>query len=243
MSTITDSLKNFYKKLGGSLSNLGPNSTSADIVDAMAEVYTDKEGTYVEVTEEVTEGTKIATIKTNNEDHDIYAPVELPAVTSADEGKVLSVDSNGAWIADDIPTELPAVTSADEGKVLSVDSNGDWAASDSNSFFDIEATVNITSTSATSGIVGTLDITSYANWGQACTALINSGKRGRIIGKKDQWTTWVILENYRGVDGVSFNFIMESSSTKLKYYYIWTPLSAAYTDANIRLITIQAATS
>ena len=130
MSTITDSLKNFYKKLGGNLSSLGPNSTSADIVDAMAEVYTDKEGTYVEVTESVTEGTKIATITTNNVDHDIYAPVELPAVTSVDEGKVLTVDSNGDWGADDIPAELPAVTSADEGKVLSVDGNGDWIADD-----------------------------------------------------------------------------------------------------------------
>ena len=77
MKTITDSLKNFYAKLGGNPSNLPSRSTSADIIDAMSDVYTDKEGTHVEVTTQVTEGTKIATIKTNNEDHDIYAPKEV----------------------------------------------------------------------------------------------------------------------------------------------------------------------
>ena len=74
MKTITDALKNFYVKLGGDVSKLPSRTTSADLIDAMSDVYTDKEGTHVEVTTQVTEGTKIATIKTNNEDHDIYAP-------------------------------------------------------------------------------------------------------------------------------------------------------------------------
>lgn len=52
-------------------------------------------------------------------------PKELPAVTSADNGKVLGV-SSGVWTKVAAPSGLPAATSADEGKLLGVDSNGDW---------------------------------------------------------------------------------------------------------------------
>lgn len=48
---------------------------------------------------------------------------ELPAYSSADEGKFLGVDANGHVVWDNVPSELPAVTSADVGKVLSVDNN------------------------------------------------------------------------------------------------------------------------
>lgn len=51
------------------------------------------------------------------------AVVGTPAVTAADNGKVLKV-VEGAWVAG---TELPAVTAADNGKVLKV-VNGAWAA-------------------------------------------------------------------------------------------------------------------
>lgn len=51
-------------------------------------------------------------------------PDELPAVTAADNNKVLKVIS-GAWAAGNAPTELPAVSTADNGSVLMV-IGGEW---------------------------------------------------------------------------------------------------------------------
>lgn len=52
----------------------------------------------------------------------------LPDVTSADAGKVLAVDANGAWGAQEPPSGMPAVTASDAGKVAVVNSNGIWVA-------------------------------------------------------------------------------------------------------------------
>lgn len=53
--------------------------------------------------------------------------VELPAVTTEDNGDVLTV-VEGKWAKAGIPAQLPTVTSEDAGKVLTVNSEGQWVA-------------------------------------------------------------------------------------------------------------------
>ena len=53
---------------------------------------------------------------------------ELPAVTAADAGKILTVNAEGKWVAAAPASQLPAVTSSDSGKVLTVSAQGAWGA-------------------------------------------------------------------------------------------------------------------
>ena len=63
---------------------------------------------------------------TEQEKQDILTSKELPSVSSADNGKVLMVES-GKWKKKDIPSQLPAVSAEDNGKVLKV-VDGVWTA-------------------------------------------------------------------------------------------------------------------
>ena len=54
--------------------------------------------------------------------------LELPTVTSDDNGKILGV-VEGQWGVIDAPVELPSVSSTDNGKVLGV-VEGEWTAVD-----------------------------------------------------------------------------------------------------------------
>lgn len=59
---------------------------------------------------------------------ELASAVELPPVTSTDNGKILTV-AEGVWSKGDIPTELPEVSGTDNGKILKV-TEGVWAKGD-----------------------------------------------------------------------------------------------------------------
>lgn len=73
-------------------------------------------------------GDVITAVKLNNMEQGIEDAFVAPAVTIADEGDVLTVNSSGAWAAAAPASQLPAVTSSDAGDVLTVNSSGEWAA-------------------------------------------------------------------------------------------------------------------
>ena len=64
---------------------------------------------------------------TEQEKNDLLAAKELPAVSSTDNGKVLTV-VEGAWAKAAIPAQLPSVSGTDNGKALMV-SGGKWQKS------------------------------------------------------------------------------------------------------------------
>lgn len=94
MSTTVDELKTLYVKLGGNIADVANLQTDAELIDKI-------------------------------EDLDLTAG-RLPEVTADDNGDILSV-VEGAWAKVESESELPAVTSADAGEVLTVNPSGAWA--------------------------------------------------------------------------------------------------------------------
>lgn len=92
--TNAEALTALYQALGGSAGDVA-GKTNADIIAAIA--------------------TKAA----------IVAGATLPAASG--NGKVLTVVSS-KWQAANVPTELPTVTAANAGQVLTVNAEGQWAA-------------------------------------------------------------------------------------------------------------------
>ena len=96
-STTVEALKDVYKELGGNVASIANLHTDAEVIEALSAL--------------------------------VGSTIELPAVTAEDDGDVLTVVS-GAWSKAEPSGGLPEVTSADEGKALIVDSEGAWGADD-----------------------------------------------------------------------------------------------------------------
>ena len=103
MNTTVEALKNTYVELGGSLSD-----TYEDIAGGIAV------SDYVVIPDVINAIAQIA-----------GTTIELPAVSSTDNGDVLMV-SGGKWAKGDMPNELPTVSGDDNGDVLTV-VEGAWS--------------------------------------------------------------------------------------------------------------------
>lgn len=93
---IKDALSKFYVKLGGSPTDINADDTSGDILEKISDVYTDKEGTHVEVVRsdigKFTSNEPLVNIKLNNQNNiitprgDGYFHIILEADLTVDNG-------------------------------------------------------------------------------------------------------------------------------------------------------------
>lgn len=116
-------ISNAWEKIGSTAVDLSGYVQSNDLA------YVAFSGDYENLNNKPTIPTKVSDL-TNDSNFITLSdvPTELPAVTSSDNGKVLTV-SSGVWAKADVPTELPNVSSSDNGKILTV-SGGTWSKGD-----------------------------------------------------------------------------------------------------------------
>lgn len=103
MNTV-EALKELYKSFGGKLTD-----TYDDIADGIPV------GNYSVIPDCFAALAEIA-----------GGSIELPVVTQADAGDVLTVGEDGKWTNEEPAKELPTVTSEDAGDVLTVNAAGAW---------------------------------------------------------------------------------------------------------------------
>lgn len=124
MILTVEALKGLYSVLGGNSANVANVTLIPDMIKHIAALISSG-GARVLPTVSSADNGKVLTVV--NGAWAVATPAaELPTVTSSNNGEILTV-SGGNWVSAAPASQLPAVTATDNGDVLTV-VEGAWAA-------------------------------------------------------------------------------------------------------------------
>lgn len=144
-----------------------------------------------------------------------YVP-DVPEVGANDKDKYLHTNAEtGAKEWSNVPSELPTVTGSDEGKVLSVDNNGEWVAQNPSGGGADDYLLYLKSSELTSegtprayidsALTKTLSNSSASKFNEIMNALKSGRKIAFIIATSAQNESWRAYPTYVKVDYSSSN--------------------------------------
>lgn len=124
MNLTVEALKELYIALGGNAPNVADITLIPDMIKHIASLISSGGATVLPHVSSADNG-KVLTVV--NGAWAVAAPAaELPTVTSSNNGEILTV-SGGNWVSAVPASQLPAVTATENGEVLTV-VEGAWAA-------------------------------------------------------------------------------------------------------------------
>ena len=124
MILTVEALKGLYSALGGNSANVADETLIPDMIKHIAALISSGGATVLPHVSSADNG-KVLTVV--NGAWAVATPAaELPTVTSSNNGEILTV-SGGNWVSAVPASQLPTVTATDNGDVLTV-VEGVWAA-------------------------------------------------------------------------------------------------------------------
>ena len=124
MNLTVEALKELYVALGGNVTNVANITLIPDMIKHIAALISSGGATVLPHVSSADNG-KVLTVV--NGAWAVATPAaELPTVTSSNNGEILTV-SGGNWVSAAPASQLPTVTATENGEVLTV-VEGAWAA-------------------------------------------------------------------------------------------------------------------